>query len=151
MKQLFKKIALTTASLVLLCVPCLVFIPSGAAFADSSCGGGNTAKGQVLQGVGEAGSGSCSATAATSLASTIVTILSILVGVLAVIMIIYGGFKYVTSSGDANKVASAKSTLIYALVGLAIAALAQVIVHDVLDTARKDSGSLISLVVEKSL
>ena len=44
-------------------------------------------------------------------------------------MIIISGFKYVTAGGDSAKVGSAKNTLIYALVGLVIAALAQFIVH----------------------
>jgi hypothetical protein len=42
------------------------------------------------------------------------------------------GFKYIASAGDQNKVASAKGTLIYALVGLAVAALTQFLIHFVL-------------------
>src|SRR4051812_47648428 len=45
----------------------------------------------------------------------VINILSIIVGVAAVIMIIIGGFKYVTSGGDANNIASAKNTIIYAI------------------------------------
>ncbi|HXR49535.1 MAG TPA: TrbC/VirB2 family protein [Verrucomicrobiae bacterium] len=67
-----------------------------------------------------------------SVFTTIVDILSIVVGVIAIIVIIYSGLKYITSGGDANKVGSAKNTLIYALIGLAIAALAQFLVHFVL-------------------
>jgi|SRR3989344_3363110 len=62
----------------------------------------------------------------------IINILSVIVGVIAVIMLIFGGFRYVTSSGDATRVASAKNTLLYALIGLIIAALAQVIARFVL-------------------
>ena len=51
----------------------------------------------------------------------------------AVIMIIWGGFRYVTSGGDSNKVSSAKNTIIYAVIGLIIVALAQFIVKFVLD------------------
>lgn len=65
----------------------------------------------------------------------IVSILSYIVGVAAVIMVILAGFKYVTSAGDSGRISSAKSTLVYALVGLAIAALAQVLVHLVLTQA----------------
>lgn len=68
------------------------------------------------------------------LVASIVNILSLLVGIAAVIMIIVSGFKYVTAAGDSNAIASAKSTLIYALVGLVIAALAQVIVRFVLSS-----------------
>ena len=70
----------------------------------------------------------------------IINILSTLVGVIAVIMIIISGFKYVTAAGDSSKVSSAKSTLIYALVGLIIVALAQLIVRFVLKSVT-DAGS----------
>lgn len=62
----------------------------------------------------------------------IISVLSYLVGIVSVIMVIIAGFKYVTSGGDSGRVASAKTTLIYALVGLVIVALAQVIVSTVL-------------------
>lgn len=67
-----------------------------------------------------------------SVVATIVNVLSIVVGMVAVIMIIVSGLKYVTSSGDSNKVGSAKSTLTAALIGVAIAALAQFLVHFVI-------------------
>jgi hypothetical protein len=63
----------------------------------------------------------------------IINILSVLVGIIAVIMIILAGFRYVTSGGDSARVAGAKSTLLYAIIGLIIVALAQVIVRFVLD------------------
>jgi len=61
-----------------------------------------------------------------------VNILSILVGVIAVVMIIIGGIKYITSNGDAGNVTGAKNTIMYALIGLIIVALSQVIVKFVL-------------------
>jgi hypothetical protein len=74
------------------------------------------------------------------IANTIVTIFSIIVGGASIIMIIYGGFRYITSGGDSTKVGNAKSTLIYAIIGLVIVALAQVIVHFVLN----QSGNIAS-------
>lgn len=71
----------------------------------------------------------------TNLAKKVVNIFSILVGIVAVIMIIYGGFRYITSGGDSGNVGNAKNTLIFAIVGLIIVALAQFIVHYVLNTA----------------
>ncbi len=68
----------------------------------------------------------------SEIAKTIVNILSVIVGIVAVIMIIVGGFRYITSGGDSGNVSSAKNTLIYAIVGLIIVALAQFIVHFVL-------------------
>ncbi|MDB5168780.1 MAG: hypothetical protein JWO41_136 [Candidatus Saccharibacteria bacterium] len=85
------------------------------------------------------GSGSCDAANPNdklkSVASTIVNLLSVVVGIVSVIMIIYGGFKYITSGGDSGNVSGAKNTLVYAIVGLIIVALAQFIVHYVLSTA----------------
>jgi hypothetical protein len=62
-----------------------------------------------------------------------VNIISAVVGVIAVIMIIIGGFKYITSGGESSNVSGAKNTIIYAIIGLIIVALAQVIVHFVLN------------------
>ena len=44
-------------------------------------------------------------------------------------MVIVSGFKYITSGGDPGAVSSAKRTLIYALVGLAVAVLAEFMAH----------------------
>jgi hypothetical protein len=68
-------------------------------------------------------------------AKNIVTLFSVIVGAVSVIMIIYGGFRYITSGGDSGRVGNAKNTLIYAIIGLVIVALAQLIVHFVLNQA----------------
>jgi hypothetical protein len=68
-----------------------------------------------------------------SIAKTVINILSLVVGIIAVIMIVYGGLRYITSGGDSSKVGNAKNTIIYAIVGLVIVALAQAIVQFVLD------------------
>lgn len=67
-----------------------------------------------------------------SLITQIINIFSVVVGIVAVIMIIYGGFKYITSGGDAGNITSAKNVILYAIVGLIIVALAQFIVKFVL-------------------
>src|SRR3990167_3341045 len=59
---------------------------------------------------------------------TIVNILSILAGFIAVVMLVVGGLKYVTSQGDSNAINSAKNTILYAIIGLVVAVLAQIIV-----------------------
>lgn len=63
----------------------------------------------------------------------VVNIFSIVVGIVAVIMIVVGGFKYITSGGDSGNITSAKNTIVYAVIGLVIVALAQFIVKFVLD------------------
>jgi cytochrome bd-type quinol oxidase subunit 2 len=65
----------------------------------------------------------------------IINIFSLVVGVVAVIMIIIGGLKYITSSGDSNNITSAKNTILYAIIGLIVVALAQFIVKFVLSKA----------------
>jgi lysylphosphatidylglycerol synthetase-like protein (DUF2156 family) len=71
-------------------------------------------------------------TAANKLVSNIINILSVVVGIIAVIMIIFAGFRYVTSGGKDESVKGAKNTILYAIIGLVIVALAQIIVHFVL-------------------
>lgn len=67
--------------------------------------------------------------------TTVINIFSIVVGVVAVIMIIVGGLKYITSGGDSGNVTGAKNTILYAVIGLVVVALAQIIVKFVLGKA----------------
>ncbi len=55
-----------------------------------------------------------------------------IVGVIAVIMLIIGGIRYVVSGGDAKKVTDAKNTVLYAIIGLVIAVFAYAIVNFVI-------------------
>lgn len=85
--------------------------------------------------------GSCDATdpgatdKVNGLIKLVINIFSLVVGVVAVIMIIIGGLKYITSSGDSNNITSAKNTILYAIIGLIVVALAQFIVKFVLNKA----------------
>jgi Type IV secretion system pilin len=65
----------------------------------------------------------------------VINVFSVVVGFIAIVMMIYGGFKYITSSGDSGNVTSAKNTIMYALIGLVVVALAQLIVRFVLAKA----------------
>ena len=60
---------------------------------------------------------------------TVVNVLLFIIGVFAVIMIVIAGLRFVTSNGDANTLSSAKNTIIYALVGLAVAVIDYAIVN----------------------
>ncbi len=55
-------------------------------------------------------------------------IFSIFVGLFAVIVIIISGLRLVLAGGDSNSISSARRALLYSMVGLATAALAQAIV-----------------------
>lgn len=55
---------------------------------------------------------------------TIMQIVFAFVGFVALIALLLASLKYVTSQGDAAATAKAKNTIVYALIGLAIAASA---------------------------
>lgn len=68
---------------------------------------------------------------------TIQTILNSVIGILgtvAVIFIIVGAIQYMTSAGDPGKTKKAKDTILYACIGLAIAALAFAITNFAIST-----------------
>lgn len=52
-----------------------------------------------------------------------------LVGYVTVVMLIIGGFNYMTSQGDSNKMSSAKNTITNALIGLVISIMSVAIVN----------------------
>ena len=61
-------------------------------------------------------------------------IMLFLVGAIAVIMIIFGGIRYVVSGGNSSQVQGAKNTIMYALVGVVVALLAYAAVNFVINT-----------------
>lgn len=62
----------------------------------------------------------------------IISTLLFAVAVIAVIMIIVGGIRYVTSDGDSGRIKSAKDTILYAVIGLVVALLSYAIVNFVI-------------------
>jgi len=95
----------------------------------------DSAKDAACKGIGAAlgtSSTDCSDDGSAPIQSTVKTainVLSFVVGIISVFMIIVAGLKFITSSGDSSSVSSAKNTVIYALVGLVIVAVAQTIVR----------------------
>lgn len=65
--------------------------------------------------------------------TTIVNILLYIIGAISVIMLIFGGIRYVVSGGDSAAVTSAKNTILYAIVGIVVAILAYAIVNFVIN------------------
>jgi hypothetical protein len=61
--------------------------------------------------------------------AAIIEILLRIAGLFAVAFVMYGGFQYLTSQAEPDKTSKAKSTIINALIGLAIAVLASVIIN----------------------
>lgn len=133
MKTKLKKILVTMSALTAIMLP---LAPATALAATGSpnideglCAGANLSASQP---------GNCSGTTAQaattvdSIITTVINIFSLVVGVVSVIMIIIGGLKYITSGGDSGNVSGAKNTILYAIIGLVVVALAQVIVKFVL-------------------
>lgn len=56
-----------------------------------------------------------------------------IVGFISVVMLIWGGIRYILSGGDNKKITDAKNTILYALLGLVIAFFAYAIVNFVLN------------------
>lgn len=54
-------------------------------------------------------------------------------GIIAVVMLIWGGVRYIISGGDQKKVTDAKNTILYAILGLVVALLSYAIVNFVLN------------------
>lgn len=50
-------------------------------------------------------------------------------GAIAVIMVIYGGMRYVRSQGNPQELTKAREAIMYAIIGLAIAVLAEAIIN----------------------
>lgn len=73
--------------------------------------------------------------AGDSLQEFILKIINFAIGfsaIVAVIMIIFAGFKYITANGDENKITSATKTLTFAIVGLVVCFIAVMLVNFVI-------------------
>lgn len=65
--------------------------------------------------------------------TTIINVMLFIAGALAVIMVIYGGIRYITAHGDEKQVKVAKDTIVYSVAGLIIAILAYALVTFIFD------------------
>lgn len=77
----------------------------------------------------------CSGNSDSNFRNSIQTILQAVIGVaglVSVAFIIVGGINYMTSNGDTSKIEKAKKTILYAVIGLIVSALAFVIVNFVI-------------------
>ncbi len=140
MKAIKKILSIVTVLAFVLGLSALVPATSSAAINDDVCNGIDT----VLQGgdtaseVGEDGCKDGGEGGEDTLAKTInsvINLFSLIVGAASVIMIIYGGFKYITSGGSDDATKGAKNTILYALVGLIIVLVAQTIVKFIFSKA----------------
>ncbi len=126
-------ISVVTVALLGLAVP--VALAQGADIGNSTCQGVSNLNLSENIKPGGCGGLNTSANTVNNALHTGINIFSIIVGIIAVIMIVLAGFKYITSGGSDDKVKSAKNTIVYAVVGLIIVALAQFIVKFILTKA----------------
>ncbi len=54
----------------------------------------------------------------------ITNLMIVVIGIISVIMLIIGGFRYVLSGGDSKNTTAAKDTILYAIIGVVVALLA---------------------------
>jgi hypothetical protein len=74
--------------------------------------------------------------AVTPSSNTIPTVIGIafgIIGIVSVIMVVIGGLRFITAQGDPSGVAKARQTIIYSVIGLAVAVSAEAIVAFVLN------------------
>jgi hypothetical protein len=64
--------------------------------------------------------------------ANITNTLLLVIGVVAVIMLIVGGFRYIFSQGDESAVKGAKDTILFAIIGIVVALLSYAIVNFVI-------------------
>ncbi len=95
------------------------------ALAACDIGGGVSAGADCAQ-------GNLSQTSLTKQVGTITNILIYAIGIIAVIMVVIGGLRYVVSGGDPKGTASAKDTIMYAVIGVVVALLAYSLVNFVI-------------------
>ena len=69
---------------------------------------------------------------ATGVFTRITNTILFTVGIISVVMLIFGGLRYIVSGGDSKKVTDAKNTIMYAIIGLIIAILSYAIVNFVI-------------------
>jgi hypothetical protein len=127
-----KKLSILLASLALLVgigAPLALAAPVSASNASALCeGSGGTWKDDSKAPNG----GICSSADGRTVAGTlqqVTDVLIFIIGAVAVIMVIVGGIRYVTSSGDQSALQGAKNTIMYSLIGVVVAFMAYALVR----------------------
>lgn len=120
--------------------------PAYAVPASGTCTGGNVDVSQSPLSSGTAcAQGSGQTASITNVFKVVVNILLFIVGAVAVIMLVIGGLRYVTSNGDQNAVSGAKNTILYAIIGIVVAFLAFAAVNFVVaQLGNSDNGTISS-------
>ena len=76
--------------------------------------------------------GNLQTTSLTDSVANVTNIMIMIIGVVSVIMLIIGGFRYVLSGGDQKGTSAAKDTILYAIIGVVVALLSYSIMNFVI-------------------
>ena len=135
MKTKTSKITTIIIAIALFLIPSIAFLSTTPTHAANSiCGQSGVSK-EIQAANGCDGEGDNLGAAVTSIINTVIGVL----GIVATIFILTGGINYMTSNGEATKIEKAKKTILWATIGLVIAALTFVIVNFVIGTILKNS------------
>lgn len=133
MKKRLKQGVLIFSFLVLL-MPVFVFLSQPAhADADNMLWGGQETNVQENTGLGN--------TDPRTMAASIVKILLGFLGIIAVIIILYGGFRWMTAGGNEDGVSTAKKTIAAGVIGLIIILMAFGIAQFVINALYNATGA----------
>jgi len=122
-----KRLALIVATLLCLLAPASAFAAAPYDPLGDACSSGGGVNGVQ-------GASACSATTKNTVTGPngvlkkVSLIMAVISGVVAVIIILLSGFRYITSAGDAQKAASARSAIVGAVVGLVVIAASESII-----------------------
>ena len=86
----------------------------------------------TIEGGAQTAQGNTSDIPLTTQIANITNTMLFAIGVVAVIMLIVGGFRYIFSGGNSQSVNAAKDTILYAVIGIVVAILAYAIVNFIL-------------------
>lgn len=127
MKTKLMKTLNTVAMFMIVMLPLLTFAVavSAQSNADSMLWGGQESNVQNETGLGDADP--------RSMAASIIKILLGFLGIIAVVIILYGGFKWMTAAGNEDSVSSAKQIIGAGVIGLVIILMAFGIAQFVID------------------
>ncbi len=124
-------------SLLILPVVCLLatlfFAPAVSAQGNSNTAGSGGVQGG-LNNIGSAFPVGSPDESFANVVRVVITWALYIAAVIAVLVIIYGGFLYITSGGDATQAKKGRTALVNAIIGLVIAVLAYVVIQVVYNT-----------------
>lgn len=120
---------LILVTVITLLAPLLVLVGSSSAVdVFPVCGSGAAQNSSTCKDIGAG-----TANPVITVLRTVINIISFIIGISAIIVIIISGLRMIVSGGDPNNIKLAREAIIYALVGVMVALVAQAIVVFVLN------------------